>query len=66
MNFDMRINDMELRSCGKHLLRENIKHNTAEIVKWEDDYCYTVAYWIKSKDGYSLHFVSERPFGVHW
>lgn len=68
MRFNFRINSIELRSTGKHLLYNN-KHTTAEIVKWSKnkegkDYCLVVAYWIKNKEGYDLQFVGSRPFNV--
>jgi hypothetical protein len=70
MKFNTRIDDLELRSCGEHLLAEGVKHNTAEIVKWAKDagkkeYCWTVAYWNKHKEGYDLRFVGNRPFDVN-
>ena len=66
MKFNSRINNLEVRSCGKHLLSDN-EHNRAEIVKWakdtsEKEYCWTVAYWSKGKEGYDLQFVGGRPF----
>lgn len=33
MKFNLRIEDLEVRSCGKHLLSHG-EHNRAEIVKW--------------------------------
>ena len=47
--FNFRVEDLEVRSCGKHLLSDG-EHYRAEIVKWADDtdkkqYCWTVAYW---------------------
>ena len=67
--FNFRVEDMEVRSCGEHLLLEG-EHNRAEIIKWQKDvkdkkeFCYTVAYWKKTKEGYDLLFVGERPFKV--
>jgi len=68
MKFNLRIEDLEVRSCGKHLLSDS-ERNRAEIVKWANDtrkkeYCWTVAYWNKGKEGYDLQFVGGRPFDV--
>jgi hypothetical protein len=59
-NFSYKFNDLELRSCGKQLLYDN-NPNTANIVKWEDDACYTICYFEKDKEGYYLKFVGDRP-----
>lgn len=68
MKFNLRIGDLEVRSCGEHLFTDG-EHSRAEIVKWDNDtdkteYCWTVAYWNKGKEGYDLQFVGGRPFDV--
>lgn len=68
MKFNFRINNLEMRSCSNHLLNKG-EHTTAEIVKWAKDkdnkeYCWTVAYWIKGKEGFDLQFVGSRPFDI--
>lgn len=68
MKFNFRVDYLEIRSCGKHLISDG-KHDRAEIVKWANDmnkkeYCWTVAYWNKGKEGYDLQFVGSRPFDV--
>lgn len=64
---NFRIDDIELRSCGEHLLLGE-PHNRFEIVKWEKpgqvEYCYTVAYWKRGKEGFYLMFVGSRPLGI--
>lgn len=70
MKFSFRIEDLELRSCGEHLLVDGVEHNRAEIVKWANDTdkkecCWTVAYWDKHKDGYDLKFIGNRPFDTN-
>ena len=70
MKFSFRIEDLELRSCGEHLLVDGVEHNRAEIVKWAKDTgkkecCWTVAYWDKHEDGYDLKFVGNRPFDTN-
>jgi len=57
--FNHRIDDLELRSCNKHLL-SNDKHTTAEIVIHENDKCYTIAYWQTNKDNCDLTFIDNR------
>lgn len=58
MKFNLRKDDLEVRSC-------NGKQKKAEIVKWEDEAsCYTLAYWTKDSEGYDLQFVGNRPFDV--
>lgn len=63
MKFNFRIGNIELRSCDEHLTNYN-EHTKAEIVWWNKDYCYTLAYYqINTEDGYSnLSFVANRPF----
>jgi len=66
--FNVRVGDLELRSCGDHLL-DREPHTTAEIVQWGEAHaeiqpsCWVLAYWAVSKDGYDLKFVGDRPFG---
>lgn len=38
----------------------------AEIVRWQESeklgkFCYTLAWWIKDKEGYNLQFIGDRP-----
>ena len=68
--FNKRIDDMELKSCDSHLLGLE-DHETAEIVMWEFErtvietpYCYTIAYWVRNREGYYLKFVGNRPFDI--
>lgn len=69
MKFTFRIDDLELRSCGEHLLLD-CEHNTAEIIQWDktindEVYCCVVAYWQKDSEGYYLRFVGDRPFNTN-
>jgi hypothetical protein len=64
----MRIKDIEVRTCGDGLLM-NGPHKQAEIIRWfkrdgSSDYCIVVAYWTKTKEGWDLKFVGNRPFEV--
>ena len=64
MEFNIRKGNVELRSCGKHLLQSEKPHYRAEIVVWEKGagkYCYTVAYFEPDKEGFNLKTVLDRP-----
>ena len=68
--FNFKIGDLELRSCNKQLI-SSLNQETAEIVKWMKkdnvgEYCYTVAYWIESNEGFDLKFVGNRPFKLNY
>ena len=72
--FSAQILNLQARSCGKHLLGDQ-PHDTVEIVQWfkrsgfrKKDYCITIAYFVRDKEGYNLHFVGKRPIdeGVDW
>ena len=60
--FNFRIGDLEARSCNDHLSQNN-KHTTLEINKWGNkDTCYTIAYWERGKEGFSLKFLGMAWF----
>ena len=60
MNFKIKKDGLELRSCDKNLISVG-EHTTAEIIKWtSESNCYTLAFWRKGE----LHFVGNRPFDV--
>lgn len=63
-NVCIRDDDLELRSCNDHLLKDNEKWTTLEIVRWNNNYCYVVAYFEVDKEGLDgdLTFVGGRPF----
>jgi hypothetical protein len=66
MKFNIRIDNLEIRSCNETLLSGG-DHTTAEVVKWDGEErpnCYTIAYWSKGGEGYELQFVGNRPFDV--
>lgn len=68
MKFNLRIENLELRSCNEKLLSYG-KHTTAEIVEWgkntkERTPNWTLAYWNKTEEGYNLQFVGKRPFAI--
>jgi hypothetical protein len=47
---------------------EQLPDRFPEIIAWnsssnsEHEYCYTLARWEKSKEGYDLKFIGPRPF----
>jgi len=68
--FNLRVGNLEVRSCNNSLLSGE-PHTTAEIIKWDratndnSSYCFVLAFWHKAKDeGYELRFVLDRPFAV--
>lgn len=66
MRFNFRINDLELKSCNQRLLQDG-EHLTAEIIQWSKNedreaYCWVVAHWDSTEDGYNLKLVGSRPF----
>ena len=57
-----RIGNLELRI-------KSMPYPTLEIIQWNAELCWTIAYWSKRKEGnLELHFVSDRPFDerVNW
>ena len=66
MRFDIRIGDLEVRSCNQSLCGRD-PHETAEIVQWwerhnDRPWCWVLAYWVRGKEGYDLKFVGDRAF----
>ena len=67
MKFNLRIEDLELRSCAPGLGQEK-EHTIAEIVKWETveydkkEYCFTICFWLETveNENYDLLFVGDR------
>ena len=56
---NQKIGDLEFR-----WLLESSRN--AEIIRWQDskDFgktCYTLAWWIKDKEGYNIQFLGDRP-----
>ena len=59
--FSVRIKNVEVRSCNDNLMSYE-PHTTAEIIKWDDRTCFTIASWRRDSCGYYLRFVGSRPF----
>lgn len=48
---------------------ENNEITTPELLCWEEDsnhnrYCYVLALWDKTKEGWELRFIGSRPFKI--
>ena len=68
MKFDLRIKDLELRSCDVNLVSFK-EHTRAEIVKWKidnkgDEFCFTVASWDVNDEGFELKMCCDRFLDV--
>lgn len=73
MKFNRRIENLEVHSCNDHLLLDG-EHTKIEIIKWEaykhipgidrGEYCYTIAYFTPTKDGWDLICLPERYIEV--
>ena len=59
----MRLGNIEVRTCGKHLTNDK-RHITAEIIKWHEnkETCHTIAYWARDEEGFYIKFIGRRPF----
>ena len=62
MEVNIRINELELRSCSNDPSMST--HATLEIVEWQSvGHCICVAYWVSNGDDeLDLKFVGDRPF----
>jgi hypothetical protein len=66
MHKTIRTGNLEAKTCDSHLLQSG-EHVTGEVVEWfpkdgGGEYCYTLAYWNKTPEGFELKFVGDRPF----
>jgi hypothetical protein len=70
LNFNWKYKNYELRACPPSLVKLNSedKNTTIDFVKWsgpitdENRCCVSIAYFVKTNDGYDLKFVGNRPF----
>lgn len=69
LEFNRVIGNIEVRACPSDLGMpcKDKPNETIEVVMWHKDsngkpYCFTIAYFEREKEGYSLHFVGARPF----
>lgn len=68
LEFSFKYKNYELRACPKHLVHfhPDDKNETIDLVRWEHDgekpYCFSLAYFRRNDEGYSLYFVGGRPF----
>ena len=64
MKFSFRIDNIEVRSCNKHLMSDGL-HDSFEIVKHarnecKANFCYTIAYSRDTKDSYEVILIPDR------
>ncbi len=61
-HINYKLGNIELRTTGKYLMQtfEN-DMKTCEIVQWEGNFCFTLAYWVEDSEGFYLRFVGEGP-----
>ena len=69
LEFNWKYKDYELRAVPKHLVRfdDDEENITIDLIKWnkrEDGsrYCYSIAYWRYTNEGYELRIVGDRIF----
>ena len=69
LEFHWKYKNYELRACPRHLVRfgDDEPNVTIDFVFWErdkyeKDYCFSLAHWIRDPEGYYLRFVGDRPF----
>lgn len=63
-NTNRKVNDLEFRWTNS--LGKNPEHYP-EIVRWYnrkdgDDFCCTLLYWVRDREGWDIKFVGDRPF----
>lgn len=64
--FNMRIGDLEARSCNDNLTLDG-EHTTIDIIRWQDSMCWSIAYFRRDKDGiYDMVAIPERLVDFDW
>lgn len=59
LEFYARYENFEVRTCAENLTAGN---DTIELVKWNGDHCFVIAFFKREEGGYCLHFVGNRFF----
>ena len=68
LEFSFKYKNYELKACPKRLVRfsPDEPNETIDLVKWDKSgdkpYCFSLAYFVRDKEGYYLNFVGSRPF----
>lgn len=69
LEFNWKYKDYELRAIPKQLVgfSEDEENSTIKLLKWNTKengkkYCFTIAYWRYTNEGYELRFVGNRMF----
>ena len=69
LTFNRKIGNIELRACPPRLapMYKGEPNDTIDAVMWQEDshgkpWCFSIAYFKRGEEGYSLYFVGARPF----
>ena len=69
LNFNWKYKTYEMKACPKSLARfyDNEPNETIDLLKWEESAdgrksCFSLAYFVRGREGYYLKFVGGRPF----
>lgn len=68
LEFNWKCDNIEMRACPKRLVHMYYgePNSTIDVVLWHKDangnpYCFSIAYFVRGKEGYYLKFVGARP-----
>lgn len=68
LEFNWKCGNIEIRACPQRLARlyAGEPNDTIDVVLWHKDandkpYCFSIAYFVRGKEGYYLKFVGARP-----
>lgn len=69
LEFNRKIGNIEVRACPPRLVAmyDGEPNDTIDVVMWNEDadgkrWRFSIAYFKRGKEGYSLQFVGARPF----
>lgn len=69
LEFNRKIGNIELRACPPRLVSmyDGEPNDTIDVSMWNEDadgrrWRFSIAFFKRNKEGYSLHFVGARPF----
>ena len=69
LEFNRKIGNIEVRACPPRLVAmyDGEQNDTIDVVMWNEDadgkpWRFSIAYFKRGKEGYSLQFVGARPF----
>lgn len=62
---DFRRGDYSLKNRATEIVEKSKSESNDdmifEIVKWQEDTCFTLCYWVQYKTDFDLRFVGSRP-----